>query len=89
LQPDDSLFVPVAIGYVKVSGEVPNPGLFPHRPGGSAHDYVAAAGGFLPTAETNRLSIFDRVSRITSSHSPEVTVHDGDEVIVLIREELK
>ncbi len=89
LRPADSIFVPVKVGYVKVSGEVRNPGLFPFLEGGTAMSYVNAAGGFLPTAEKNRINIYNRVSRITSSLSPEVLVLDGDEVIVNVREEYK
>jgi len=89
LQPNDSVFIPVRVGYVKVSGEVLNPGLFPFVEGNDAISYINAAGGFLPTAIRRRIDIYNRVSRITSSSSPEVLVHDGDEVIVKVREELK
>lgn len=89
LQPDDSVFVPVKVGYVKVSGEVHNPGLFPFGEGENAMFYIATAGGFLPTADKNRIDIYNRISRITSSHSPEVMVHDGDEIIVNVRQELR
>lgn len=89
LEPADSIFVPVKVGYVKVSGEVHNPGLFPFLDGGNAMSYINAAGGFLPTANKGRIDIYNRISKITSSYSPEVQVHDGDEVIVNVREELK
>jgi protein involved in polysaccharide export with SLBB domain len=89
LQPADSVFVPVKVGYVKVSGEVHNPGLFPFGDGGEAMFYIDVAGGFLPTANKSRIDIYNRISRITSSYSPEVLVHDGDEIIVNVREELK
>jgi protein involved in polysaccharide export with SLBB domain len=89
LQPADSVFVPVKVGYVKVSGEVHNPGLFPFGEGGKAMFYIDAAGGFLPAADKNRIDIYNRISRITSSHSFEVLVHDGDEIIVNVREELR
>jgi protein involved in polysaccharide export with SLBB domain len=89
LQPADSVFVPVKVGYVKVSGEVHNPGLFPFGEGKNATSYINTAGGFLPTANKNRIDIYNRISRITSSYSPEVLVHDGDEIIVNVREELK
>jgi protein involved in polysaccharide export with SLBB domain len=89
LQPDDSIFVPVKVGYVKVSGEVRYPGLFPFHEGGSALSYITAAGGFLPTADKALIHLYNRVSKVTSSHSPDVQVRDGDEVIVNLREELK
>jgi protein involved in polysaccharide export with SLBB domain len=89
LQPDDSVFVPVKVGYVKVSGEVRYPGLFPFHEGESALSYITAAGGFLPTADKALIHLHNRVSKATSSHSPDVQVRDGDEVIVNLREELK
>ncbi len=89
LQPHDSLFVPVRAGFVKVSGEVLNPGIFPFTEGGNAISYIRAAGGFLVTANSTLVDIFDRVSHVTSTHPPEVRVHDGDEVIARVREELK
>ncbi len=89
LQPADSVFVPVKVGYVKVSGEVHNPGLFPFGDGRDAMSYISAAGGFLAAADNRRIDIYNRVSKVTSSHSPDVLVHDGDEIIVHVREELK
>lgn len=89
LQPFDSVFVPVKVGYVKVSGEVRNPGLLPFVENKDAIFYINVAGGFLQTANRSQIDIYNRVSRITSSFSPEVLVHDGDDVIVNIREELK
>jgi len=89
LHPGDSIFVPVQVGYVKVSGAVLNPGLFPFHEGDNALAYITAAGGFLPTAEHNMIHLFNRISKITTAHSPEVLVHDGDEIIVSVREELQ
>ncbi len=89
IRPDDSVFVPVKVGYVKVGGEVRYPGLFPFHEGSSAMSYITAAGGFLPTADRALINLYNRVSKVTSSHSPEVQVLDGDEVIVNVREELK
>jgi protein involved in polysaccharide export with SLBB domain len=89
LQPADSVFVPARVGYVKVTGAVHNPGLFPYLDGGAALSYINAAGGFLPSAEDDRIDVYNRVSKTTTSVSPDVQVHDGDEVIVDVREELK
>ena len=89
LRSGDSVVVPVAVEYVRVSGEVRNPGLYPYESGQPASYYITAAGGFLPTADKDRVDIFLRVSQTTARYSPEVTVHDGDEVIVQRREELK
>jgi protein involved in polysaccharide export with SLBB domain len=85
----DSVFVPPRIGCVRIRGEVSNPGFYPYVEGKSAAFYVDAAGGFLPRADRERIGLFDRISGITGTHSPGVEVHDGDEVIVSIREELK
>jgi protein involved in polysaccharide export with SLBB domain len=89
LQPGDSVFVPLRVGYVKVSGAVLNPGLFPFHEGGNALSYIKAAGGFLPTADKDMIHLFNRISKVTSAHPPDVLVHDGDEIIVNVREELK
>jgi len=89
LRPQDSVFVPAAIGLVWVSGEVRNPGTYPFAAGKAASYYINLAGGMLPTAEKARVNTYKRISGITSTMSPESTVHDGDEVIVLRREELQ
>ena len=89
LNPGDSVFVPSLIGYVKVSGEVRNPGLYPYEKDLAAASYIDIAGGMLPTADRTLVDIFQRVSRITGTYPTGVTVHDGDEVIVRRREELQ
>jgi protein involved in polysaccharide export with SLBB domain len=89
LNPGDSVFVPSLIGYVKVSGEVRNPGLYPYEEDLAAASYIDIAGGMLPTADRTLVDIFQRVSRITGTYPTGVTVHDGDEVIVRRREELQ
>ncbi len=89
LRPQDSVFVPAAIGLVWVSGEVRNPGTYPFAAGKTASYYINLAGGMLPTAEKARVNAYKRISGITSTMSPESIVHDGDEVIVLRREELQ
>ncbi|MFH1372889.1 MAG: SLBB domain-containing protein [bacterium] len=89
LQPADSIFVPLMMGYVKVTGEIAVPGLLPFRKDADARYYIEAAGGFLPSADSDRIRIFNRISRLTMTASPAVLVHDGDRVIVDIREELK
>ncbi len=89
IKPLDSIFVPAAIGLVRISGDVRNPGTYPFTANQPASFYIAAAGGLLPTAEKSRVNIFKRISRITGEYPPEAIVHDGDEVIVPRREELK
>lgn len=89
LHPDDSIYVPPQLGYIRVTGEVRNPGMYPYQSGRAAREYITMAGGFLPTADRERMEIFHRVSRLTSTHSPDVRVHDGDEIVVRRREELR
>ncbi len=89
LLPEDSVYVPFRVGYVKVSGEVLNPGRYPVIDGKDAFFYIRTAGGFLPRANTEEISIYNRVARTTADFSPGVLVHDGDEVIVKLREELR
>lgn len=89
LHPGDSIFVPLSVGYVMVSGEVYNPGMFPYESGKSVGDYVRAAGGFLPTAEKSAIDLLHRVSRMTTQITLDVLAHDGDEIIVRRREELR
>ena len=88
LQPDDSVYVPFFVGYVRVSGQVLNPGLFPYVPEKDALFYISAAGGYLPTADKDRVDMYNRVARVTTSVSTGVQVHEGNELIVNLREEL-
>ena len=89
LSPKDSIFVPVKVGFVKVSGEVLNPGYFPFINGKDAKFYILNAGGFLPNAENEKIMIFNPVAKMTSMASTGVMVSDGSEIIISIREELK
>ncbi len=88
LKAADSVFVPVEVGFVRVTGEVRNPGPYPFDPGRSAQDYINMAGGFLPTAKQDVVEVFSRVSGLTATQSPGADVHDGDEIRVLRREDL-
>ncbi|MEA3297075.1 MAG: SLBB domain-containing protein [candidate division Zixibacteria bacterium] len=87
LQPTDSVFVPFAVGYVMVTGYVFNPGRFPFNPEKNAMFYINAAGGFLPKADDNRIDVYNRVTRVTTNVSTGVMIHDGDKLIVNVREE--
>lgn len=89
LMPGDSIFVPVKVGYVKVSGEVLNPGYFPFVPGKSARYFIENAGGFLPTANNEQILLYNPISKISSLSSPDNLASDGNEIIVNIKEELK
>ncbi|MFQ5453971.1 MAG: SLBB domain-containing protein [Candidatus Zixiibacteriota bacterium] len=89
LKADDSIFVPVKVGYVKVFGEVSVPGYYPYFEGKDAMFYISSASGFLPTANNEEISIFNPISKITSTASLKVIISDGSVITVNIREELK
>jgi len=86
LEAGDSVYVPVRLGYVRVSGLVANPGAFPFTEGKPARWYVDLAGGFLEGADRERLGIFGSVSGITAPGAPSSAVRDGDEIIVSAEE---
>lgn len=89
LQPSDSVYVPFSLGYVKVSGEVRNPGRFPFVEDKDAAYYINAAGGYLPAADRDHVDLYNRIAGTTSSFSPGVLVHDGDELRINLREDLR
>ena len=89
LQPSDSVYVPFSLGYVTVSGEVRNPGKFPFVEDKGAAYYINTAGGYLPAADKDHVDLYNRIAGTTSSFSPGVLVHDGDELRVNLREDLR
>ncbi|MEW6412603.1 MAG: SLBB domain-containing protein [Candidatus Zixiibacteriota bacterium] len=89
LKPEDSVYVPIKVGYVTVSGEVLNPGYYPYIEGQSALYYINTAGGFLRTADENQIAVFNPISRITTMIAPGVVVSDGSILTAQLREELK
>lgn len=89
LKPEDSVYVPIKVGYVTVSGEVLNPGYYPYIEGQSALYYINTAGGFLRTADEKQIAVFNPISRITTMIAPGVVVSDGSVLTAQIREELK
>jgi protein involved in polysaccharide export with SLBB domain len=82
LRPFDSVYVPVIIGVVRVSGQVQRPGFVPFEPGKPASYYIAVAGDYLSTANRVGVVIRNRVTGETISSSPDALVQDGDEVAV-------
>jgi protein involved in polysaccharide export with SLBB domain len=82
LQPDDSVFVPPLLGYVKVNGYVRHPGYFPFTPGKTALFYINLAGDFLSEADRGTVRVYDRISRTTRTSGVETAVNDGDEIII-------
>ncbi len=88
LLPGDSIFVPYFVGYVEVSGNVPNPGTFTFLKGKDSKYYISLAGGFLPGSDEAMIEIFHPASKITSTHSTAVHINDGSRIIVnLLKEE--
>lgn len=78
----DSVFVPTHLGFVRVRGAVDFPGLYPFQSGKSAAYYITSAGGYVGKDDPGRLLLFDRITKITAEIMLQVTVRDGDEVIV-------
>ncbi len=89
LHPSDSVYVPFSLGYVTVNGEVRNPGRFPLIEDKDAAYYINAAGGYLLSADRDYVDLYNRVAGTTASLSPGVLVHDGDELRVNLREDLR
>lgn len=89
LREGDSVYVPFKVGYVKVTGQVLNPGRYPFIDSKDALFYIMTAGGFLPRANSEEISIYNRIARTTAEFSTGVMVHDGDELIINLREELR
>jgi protein involved in polysaccharide export with SLBB domain len=82
LRAADSIFVPHQLGFVKVSGAVANPGVFPYSANKDAMYYITAAGGFLGGSAGNRIDRFSPVSKLTVRLDPAGMVFDSDELIV-------
>jgi polysaccharide export outer membrane protein len=57
IRPDDRVYVPVAQAAVELSGAVVTPGSYEILEGETIGDVVALAGGLLPTAELDRISV--------------------------------
>ena len=87
LLPGDSIFVPYFVGYVEVSGNVPNPGTFTFIKGKDSKYYISLAGGFLPDSDEAMIEIFHPASGITSTHSTAVHIDDGCRIIVNLLKE--
>ncbi|MFZ5979719.1 MAG: SLBB domain-containing protein [Candidatus Zixiibacteriota bacterium] len=86
LKEADSVFVPMKLGYVKVSGYVQRPGYFPLVSDKDAQFYIDQAGGFLNNANRHQIKIYDRISTISRTTSASAIVRDGDELIIEVSE---
>ncbi|MBK7140654.1 MAG: SLBB domain-containing protein [bacterium] len=85
LKPMDSVFVPRKLGWVRVSGPVKAPGLFPYVEGKDAEYYIFTAGGMLPTADPEKVGLVNRISHVRRLVSVNTRVLDGDEVVAQLR----
>ena len=85
LRPFDSVYVPIMIGVVRVSGRVQRPGFVPFEPGKSASYYIGVAGDYFSTANRVGVVIRNRVTGEMISSALDALVQDGDEVIVTVQ----
>jgi protein involved in polysaccharide export with SLBB domain len=82
LEPSDSVFVPLTVGFVRVGGQVKNPGYFMYVSGRDVRFYIDNAGGFTSEANQTEVIIFSRVAGVSFLVSPDAIVYDGDELTV-------
>jgi protein involved in polysaccharide export with SLBB domain len=82
LRPFDSVYVPVMIGIVRVSGYVRHPGVLPYESGKPANFYILAAGGYVAASDRAEVLIRNRITGEMLPCSPDALVQDGDEVVV-------
>lgn len=82
LTPGDSIIVPISIGFVQVVGQVRVPGYYPYQAGLTIKDYVKIAGGFTKQADTEDLSLRNRVTGVSSQTAVDAIPGDGDLVWV-------
>ena len=83
LWPGDSIYVPVQVGFVRVTGAVARPGMYPYLAGSSALEYIKLAGGFVAQAKQSQIEMLDRISGLTRTVGTSAVVADGDEINVL------
>lgn len=57
LQDGDSLFVPIRLSAISISGEVLNPVSVMFSPGRPLKDYLSMAGGMTSTADESRIMV--------------------------------
>lgn len=87
LKAADSVVVPSLVGFVRVSGRVGRPGLYPYSHGKAVSHYILAAGGKVSDLKNMGLILYDRVSRISFAVGNGAIPLDGDEIIVIDNDE--
>lgn len=83
LKAADSVVVPSFAGFVRVSGRVGRPGLYPYSHGKAVSHYILAAGGKVSGLKDAELLLYDRVSQISFAVGSGAIPLDGDEIIVI------
>ncbi|MEW5795599.1 MAG: SLBB domain-containing protein [Candidatus Zixiibacteriota bacterium] len=86
LRPDDSVFMPLRMGFVEISGAVVRPGLYPHTSGLTAAELIAQAGGYIEVDGRPMLEVYDHVTGLTRPVMDRAPVSDGDRVNVMAPE---
>ncbi|MCC7437268.1 MAG: SLBB domain-containing protein [Armatimonadetes bacterium] len=84
LQHDDSIFVPLTRGFVKVSGKVKNPGNISYVSGRTFRDYIHLAGGYGWNAEEGEEKVIKgRTGETFLADSEEdYNIESGDAIFV-------
>ncbi len=82
LEPADSVVVAALVGYVRISGEVVNPGVYPFAPGKKVGYYLSLAGGIISGPDGTDVMLRDPISKLTRVGEERDPVYDGLEIIV-------
>ncbi len=82
LKASDSVFVPVRLGFVELSGSVVRPGLYPYSDGLKVVDCMTMAGGQVAGIVRVSFEITDHVTGVTRLVTASTPVSDGDKVMV-------
>ncbi len=82
LEPADSVVVAALVGYVRISGKVMNPGVYPFAPGKKVGYYLSLAGGVISGLEGTEVMLCDPISKLTRVGEKRDPVYDGLEIIV-------
>lgn len=84
LQHDDSIFVPLVRGFIKVSGKVKNPGNISYTTGHSFRDYIQLAGGYGWNADEGEEKLIKGRTGETflADNEEDYTIESGDAIFV-------
>ncbi len=82
LMAGDRVVVPRASGFVRVTGEVVDPGFYPHREGWDLGDYLGAAGGTTKQADRSRARLLRGAEGTATQASKAPDFAGGDIIFV-------